>query len=215
MVMNSKLLKPWILVSVLMLLAARVAMAGSVTGSSELGVAMKELSSLQGFSCKFEQTISYAEGGERSYLGEIAVSRPGKFRWHYTKPYEQLYVSNGDGIWLYEPDLMQAQRMQDLGEVQPVVLQLLDGKVSLDDIEILDKALLDAGITVWHVRIGREKSAAEVWLAIAQSHLQWIESKDMLLNKNRLRLFDVVKQQPDNEFFEFIAPEGVDVIGAL
>jgi len=192
-----------------------VAESTVLKGSSALAVSLSALSKLQGFSCQFKQELRYAEGGERVYLGELAVLRPGKFRWFYTKPYEQLYVSNGHGIWLYEPDLMQAQRMQSLGDVKPIVLQLLDGRIGLEDISVLDTELQTDGISVWHVRMGQGNQSVEVWLGTENKTLRWIESKDVLFNKNRLNLLHINKSAPDESIFEFVAPKGVDVIGVL
>ncbi len=189
--------------------------ATSLDKHSALGIALVEMSSLQGFSADFEQVLTYAEGGKRVYQGQLAVLRPGKFRWHYIKPYEQLYVSNGDGIWLYEPDLLQAQKLQDLGDVDPIVMQLLDGRVSLDDVQVLQHESFDDGLSSWHVRIGKKEQQVEVWLGVKAQQLIWIESRDMLSNRNRLHLQHMKQTPPTAEIFEFKAPEGVDVIGAM
>ena len=189
--------------------------ATSLDKHSALGIALVEMSALQGFSADFEQVLTYAEGGKRVYQGQLAVLRPGKFRWHYVKPYEQLYVSNGDGIWLYEPDLLQAQKLQDLGDVDPIVMQLLDGRVSLDDVQVLQHESFDDGLSSWHVRIGKKEQQVEVWLGVKAQQLIWIESRDMLSNRNRLHLQHMKQTPPAVEIFEFKAPEGVDVIGAM
>lgn len=39
--------------------------------------------------------------------GELALKRPGQFRWHTDEPMEQLLVSDGKKVWLYDPDLEQ------------------------------------------------------------------------------------------------------------
>ncbi|HSQ02747.1 MAG TPA: outer membrane lipoprotein chaperone LolA, partial [Burkholderiales bacterium] len=39
--------------------------------------------------------------------GTMEFSRPGKFRWEYQKPYEQLIVGDGSRIWIYDKDLKQ------------------------------------------------------------------------------------------------------------
>jgi outer membrane lipoprotein carrier protein len=187
--------------------------AAPVATDSALGKALTAMSSLKGFSCDFRQELKYAEGGKRLYTGELAVSRPGKFRWHYIKPYEQLYISNGQGVLLYEPDLMQVQKLEDLGEVDPVVLQLLDGRIGLADVQVLASENNEDGIS-WHVRIGKAEQSVEVWLGTKKQKLQWIESRDALANINRLYLLNVVPHAPNDETFEFITPEGVDVIGA-
>lgn len=202
-------------VSLLWLSPAAAQEASPVDKTSDLAAALDDLAALQGFSSLFTQEISYADGGGRTYQGELAVLRPGKFRWKYTKPYEQLYVSNGQGIWLYEPDLMQVQRLQDLGEVDPVVIQLLDGRVSLDDVLVLAKEDLADGVSSWLVRVGQPGNSVEIWLGIKEKALLWVESKDVLHNKNRLRLLLMHKTVPPANIFEFVVPKGVDVIGGI
>lgn len=39
--------------------------------------------------------------------GDFALQRPGKFSWHTALPFEQQLVSNGQRLWLYDPDLEQ------------------------------------------------------------------------------------------------------------
>lgn len=39
--------------------------------------------------------------------GNLAIERPGKFRWEVKKPTPQLIVANGARLWIYDPDLEQ------------------------------------------------------------------------------------------------------------
>lgn len=39
--------------------------------------------------------------------GRFAFSRPGNFKWHINKPYEQLTLANQDNLIQYDPDLEQ------------------------------------------------------------------------------------------------------------
>lgn len=39
--------------------------------------------------------------------GTFAFERPGKFRWTYVKPYEQVLVADGERLYLYDRDLNQ------------------------------------------------------------------------------------------------------------
>ncbi|MEO5766266.1 MAG: outer membrane lipoprotein chaperone LolA [Casimicrobiaceae bacterium] len=39
--------------------------------------------------------------------GTFAFARPGKFRWMYEKPFEQLIVGDGARVWVYDRDLNQ------------------------------------------------------------------------------------------------------------
>lgn len=39
--------------------------------------------------------------------GTMQFERPGKFRWEYEKPYEQLIIGDGTKVWFYDLDLNQ------------------------------------------------------------------------------------------------------------
>ena len=39
--------------------------------------------------------------------GTFAFRRPGKFRWAYDKPFDQLIVGDGEKVWVYDRDLNQ------------------------------------------------------------------------------------------------------------
>lgn len=90
------------LVGLLCLVGAQAAVAAS---ESRL---QRFVTEVQTLSARFEQT-QYDEHGEvmARRSGDFQLARPGRFRWHYAEPYEQLMVCDGDDIWNYEPDLAQ------------------------------------------------------------------------------------------------------------
>ncbi|MDQ6976050.1 MAG: outer-membrane lipoprotein carrier protein LolA [Mariprofundaceae bacterium] len=178
--------------------------AGALPNGLQKG--LEELASVKGFSCKFEQQIIFTNGEKQSYAGSLAVARPGKFRWQYNTPYQQLYISNGEGVWLYEPDLMQAQWLDGLESVDPVVMRLLNGEVKNDEITLLGSP---GEKYTYHIRIG---TTQDVWIALSDGMPAWIESRDALGNRNRISLNEIKKQQPDAALFHFDVPKGVDVI---
>jgi outer membrane lipoprotein carrier protein len=67
---------------------------------------------------EFSQTVtSPARAGEaprvKTSSGSFEFQRPGKFRFHYKKPFEQLILADGTHLWIYDADLNQAtQRKQ-------------------------------------------------------------------------------------------------------
>lgn len=64
----------------------------------------------------------------RSYSGTMQVKRPGQFRWETTSPMQQLIVTNGQTVWIYDPDLEQATRQQMDAQVGNTPALLLSGK---------------------------------------------------------------------------------------
>lgn len=66
---------------------------------------------LTAFEASFSQVQRDHDGTQLSASsGTMALARPGKFRWAYTEPYAQLIVSDGDNVWVHDPDLKQATR---------------------------------------------------------------------------------------------------------
>lgn len=75
-------------------------------------VAIQRLTTLlnqaQTISGRFSQLTLDGSGTQlQETAGEMALKRPGQFRWHTDAPMEQLLISNGEKIWLYDPDLQQ------------------------------------------------------------------------------------------------------------
>lgn len=65
----------------------------------------------------FTQTVT-DKGGRvtQQASGKMAFARPGKFRWDYREPYEQVIVGDGVKLWLYDADLEQVT-VKPLAEV--------------------------------------------------------------------------------------------------
>ncbi len=201
------LLRGWMVLWLLIPLGAAHAAARHAP-PDELRLALEQLANARGFSARFEQTIVFREGGEQHYRGEVAVLRPGRFRWHYTAPYEQLYVGDGRRIWHYEPDLMQVQVMRSLQGVDPTVMKLLNGDVDPRQLVVIDVARDADGLRRYHARIG----GVTVWIGLAGVRLACVESVDALGNRNRIRLLDMRLTPPAARLFGFTPPAGVDVL---
>lgn len=66
------------------------------------------LTALERFDSAFRQTVYSADGTElQDVEGRLSATRRGEVRWETAAPYEQLLVSDGATIWLYDPDLAQ------------------------------------------------------------------------------------------------------------
>lgn len=67
------------------------------------------LGALESYSADFEQQILDGSGQRLQQAhGHMWLSRPNRFRWEIDAPYEQIVVSDGDLVTLYDPDLQQA-----------------------------------------------------------------------------------------------------------
>ena len=68
---------------------------------------------------EFVQRVSAGSGSAQPVAsGRFAFQRPGKFRWTYEKPYEQVIVADGERLVLYDKDLNQVT-IRKLGAALP------------------------------------------------------------------------------------------------
>lgn len=173
---------------------------------AELSNVLHALKNAPGFSAEFTQSLIFSDGSVQHYQGELDVLPPGRFRWRYSKPYEQLFVSDGVNIWHYEPDLMQASVLKQMRDVDPAVMQLLSGRLGISDVHLLKAHPAQHR---YYVRLGAN---TQVWLGLRDGHLDYIEGRDALGNTNRISLTDMRLKAPDVELFYFVPPKGVDVV---
>ena len=86
------------------------------------------------FRAAFNQTLTNATFKRRSSsTGEVLLKKPGRMRWNYKTPETKTYVSDGDVLWLYEPEDKQAFKQDLKGSQLPAALAFLTGKGKLSD----------------------------------------------------------------------------------
>jgi chaperone LolA len=90
-------------------------------------------------SASFTQVVS-AKNKKEEVSGQLEISRPGKFRWSYNKPYEQLIVGDGKTLWIYDKDLAQVTRKNLDGALGSSPAALLAGNNAIERDYILKEA---------------------------------------------------------------------------
>lgn len=83
------------------------------------------LAPVETYVADFDQQILDGSGQRlQEASGRMWLSRPGRFRWEVDAPYEQIVVSDGDEVTLYDPDLQQAtvQALDDRVTHTPALL---------------------------------------------------------------------------------------------
>ena len=90
-------------------LSSLMALMGATAAATPAAQVEKYLGGLASWTADFEQTIDDGHGHVvRSAAGRLYLQRPGKFRWDYSQPSEQLVLADGKQIWFYDKDLAQA-----------------------------------------------------------------------------------------------------------
>lgn len=165
---------------------------------------------------EFTQTVADASGKKiQDSKGTFQFARPGKFRWIYEKPYEQLIVGDGEKVWVYDKDLDQVT-VKNLGAAlgnSPAALlagsnnvdeayafRTLPGTSGLEWVEAVPK---DPESSFEKMRVGFRKSALEV-----------MQLHDRLGQVTTIR-FAKLERNPKlaPDVFKFTPPAGADVVG--
>jgi len=167
------------------------------------------------------------QNGKRiqSASGIMQFQRPGKFRWTYRKPYEQLIVGDGSKFWLYDVDLNQvtvkkldaalgtspAALLSGSNEIERGFTLTEDGnRDGLEWLQATPKSQDSKGPG----SKDQDSSFNKILMAFnAQSELVAMELNDMFGHKTVLR-FSSLQRNPkiSEQQFRFTPPKGADVL---
>ncbi|MBX2858801.1 MAG: outer membrane lipoprotein chaperone LolA [Cellvibrionaceae bacterium] len=115
-----------ILLAALLALLANISWAAS-EASNRLIQHLSDISSLQ---ATFSQVLTDRSGKVlQQSEGDIKLQKPGNFYWQVKPPYEQLIVSNGSKLWVYDADLEQVT-VRSNNQLQNTPAEILSGDFS-------------------------------------------------------------------------------------
>ena len=158
------------------------------------------------------------QSGKRiqSASGVMQFQRPGKFRWTYQKPYEQIIVGDGSKFWLYDKDLNQVTVKSLDAALGNSPAALLAGNNEIERGFTLKDAGNREGLDwLQATPKGQDSSFSSVYMAFNdKAVLVAMELNDAFGHKTVLR-FDHMQTNPKlpAQQFKFTPPEGVDVVG--
>ncbi|HLD65761.1 MAG TPA: outer membrane lipoprotein chaperone LolA [Pseudomonas sp.] len=173
------------------------------------------LNQAQTITARFSQLTLDGSGTQlQETSGELALKRPGLFRWHTDEPQQQLLVSNGEKVWLYDPDLEQ------------VTIQTLDQRLTHTPALLLsgDVSQISENFTITHKEGGdvvdfilKPKAKDSLFDSLRLSFRNGVLNDMQLIDSIGQRtniLFLNVKMNAalDSKQFTFEIPEGTDVI---
>lgn len=174
------------------------------------------LKKMPSITANFVQHSFDGKGGLLQTLeGELKAKVPGKFRWKTAPPYEQLMVTNGETLWLYDEDLEQ------------VTVQPLDKRVEATPALLLTGELeqINQAYDVFSEQLQKEMHFVllpktpdalfdRLRLEFGENQaLRRMIIKDEIGQKTILSFSQVVlNPKISDDDFVFVVPEGIDVI---
>ena len=199
-------LRPWI--ALMLTAAASLAQADAVDTLREF---VRDVKSGQ---ASFTQTVVSTDGArKKTSSGQFEFARPNRFRFTYTKPFEQLIVADGQKVWIFDTDLNQASSRaigQALGATPAALLAggSLDAEFALAPLPARDG--LDWALATPKAKDGPFQSMR---VGFRGKELAAVEITDSFGQVSRLQFTQYQANTPVvAERFRFVPPFGADVI---
>ncbi|MCC6302820.1 MAG: outer membrane lipoprotein chaperone LolA [Gammaproteobacteria bacterium] len=173
-------------------------------------------SGLKGLDTGFEQTVTdNARRPTQQTRGRLQILRPGRFRWTYEEPYQQLIVTDGAKLWVYDPDLTQVTISKLDAAVGNTPALLLSTEQPLDQLFMITELPPQDDIA-WVQLDPRQEDAnfTRIRLAFDRDTLYAMEIVDGFGQTMNIRFLGLERNPAlDPNRFRFTPPAGVDVVG--
>lgn len=206
-------------------LLTAILIAGSASAAMADGLKSLEsfMKNAQAGKAEFTQSVTApAKAGQEARTkvssGTFEFQRPGKFKFNYTKPFEQVIVADGKTLWLYDVDLNQVTQRaqaQALGSTPAAILtSATDLKTLQADFGLSNQPAsngLDWVLASPKVKGGQLK---EVRIGFsAEGQLAALDIEDSFGQRSVMQFKSMQTQASlPAATFHFTAPKGADVI---
>jgi outer membrane lipoprotein carrier protein len=147
--------------------------------------------------------------------GRMLMRKPGKFRWDYRTPAEQIIVADGERLWAYDVDLAQVTVRKLDQALSSTPLALLSGAAPIGETFVVGAVQRRDGLD-WYELTPRQPQPEFRLLRVAFKGdlLVSLELEDGFGQRTRLD-FQKLERNPtlDPALLKFSPPPGVDVVG--
>jgi len=146
--------------------------------------------------------------------GTMQFSRPGKFRWEYNKPFEQVIVGDGSKLWIYDKDLNQVTERKLDKALGASPAALLAGSNEIEKSYTLNNIGNQEGLD-WLEAIPKSKDTAfeRVRMGFSKGGLEAMELRDQFGQVTVIKFADIERNPKlAADAFTFTPPKGADVI---
>jgi len=160
---------------------------------------------------EFEQEFFHkAYKRKKNSSGSVIFTNDLKMKWSYKSPEEKYIISNGNLLWIYEPENEQAFKTDIKDSELESAAKFLLGKM-----DVLKKYNLELKADTLTLTPKVEGNYKKIYLRF-NSDFRIVETKmiDNFNNENviKYKKFKLNKFKLTKEFFDFIPPDGIDII---
>jgi len=164
----------------------------------------------------FEQKV-YDRSGKltQETRGSFVFQRPGRFRWIYDAPADQVIVGDGQRVWIYDRQLNQVTVRKLTAALGSTPAALLAGGRGIEAAFALTEGGTRDGLEWMEARPRERETGFElVRMGFGPNGLQAMELTDNFGQITRLAFKNLVRNPEVNPSdFRFSPPKGADVLG--
>jgi len=146
--------------------------------------------------------------------GSFEFLRPGRFRWTYSSPYEQLIVSDGEHLYLYDKDLNQVTVKKLAGALPASPASILFGSNDFErDFKVQNDGATDGIDWVRATPNAKDSLFASIRIGFHDGMPVAMQLRDSFGQSTQLA-FDHLQRNLalSSERFRYTPPPGVDVL---
>lgn len=191
--------------------------ATATTAAQDLSRLLNGLHTMQ---ADFVQTIYDSHNKiVQKTTGQMALDRPGKFRWQVKQPIPQLIIANQQRLWIYDPDLEQVtirSLHNQSGNAPALLLSHQDAGLNRDyEVRSLDKGM--PGWTYFQLKPKRADSMfLKVVMGFKNNQIGNMTLVDHLGHSTSIEFINAVfNNNLSNKLFNFTPPKNIDVINEI
>jgi outer membrane lipoprotein carrier protein len=165
---------------------------------------------------EFEQKVVDRKGKVvQQSKGSFVFQRPGKFRWVYAKPADQVIVGDGERVWIHDRELNQVTVRKLSRALGSTPAALLAGSADVEAAFELSEAGTRVGLEWMEARPKeREAGFERVRMGFSASGVEAMELVDHFGQTTLLRFSNLARNpKVDAAEFRFTPPKGADVLG--
>ena len=196
------------------LLVALVLLLAGVARADAVDTLREFVRDVKSGKAQFTQTVTSADGARKKVSsGSFEFARPNRFRFTYTKPFEQVIVADGAKVWIYDADLNQASSRKLASALGSTPAALLAGGSLDGDFELSAQPAKD-GLD-WALATPKTKDGAfqSMRVGFRGKLLSEVEIIDSFGQRSRLQFAEFAGNAVlAAERFRFVPPAGADVI---
>lgn len=170
------------------------------------------------FSADFTQTVYDSDSvALQESVGSVELMRPGRFRWTYTEPTNQVIVADGSTLWVYDEDIKQVTVQPQSTTLGSAPIGLLSGQKTIESEFTVTELGEEQGLQWFELEpMVQDTDFNAIYIALDENGLNAMELRDNFEQATQIKFTNFKKNVAiDKVRFSFTPPDDTDVVGEM